>query len=114
MVIRVLLLVGAAVASGCTTANLYGNLAPECPGPTTKATTRAASCMTAAGFWLALEEVEASRDASATSEVPPLQNRGPVLDTFYQGPAQTAEYAVAREQAMDSLAEDAAASDDDR
>ena len=69
MAIRILALVIAGTLSGCTTEQLVrDNLLPECPGYADRATSRAAACMTAAMYEIALEKAETSEDESSADQ----------------------------------------------
>jgi hypothetical protein len=72
MAIRIFILVIASVVSGCTTDTLVrGFILPDCPpGPTDKATSRAAACMTEAMYEIAQKKEETSRDTSTSDEDP--------------------------------------------
>ena len=61
MAIRILLLVIVSTLSGCTTERLVrDNLVPDCPKSTGSATTRAAACMTAAAYEIAVRRSEST------------------------------------------------------
>src|SRR5687768_13807832 len=66
---KILFLAIASVLSGCTTESLVrDNVLPECPGSAHRATSRAAACMTAALYEVAMERDETPRDRSGTDK----------------------------------------------
>jgi hypothetical protein len=72
MAIRSFIFVLASVVSGCTTDTFVrGFILPDCPpGPTDKATSRAAACMTEAMYEIAQKKDETSRDTSTSDKDP--------------------------------------------
>lgn len=66
MATRLLSVLIASLLAGCTSERLVrDNIVPECPGSADRAISRAAACMTAAFYEIAMEEGETSADGSA-------------------------------------------------
>lgn len=68
MLIRILAVLALGVISGCSSQQLARDLLPECKSSGNKPVSRAAGCMTAAAYEIALEKSEAPPKATAESK----------------------------------------------